>query len=78
MSDQDQEITMKAIRTNWPVLMAGVIGLIAIVRGEMTVQQNIDDIRALQSLVSVEGISEYSANMAVIQYRLNQMEASCR
>jgi hypothetical protein len=74
MTDASQEITMKAVRANWPVLMAGVIGLIAIVRGEMTVQRNIDEIETLKQLVSVDGIAEYAANMAVIQYRLNQME----
>lgn len=74
MTAHDSEITLRAVRTNWPLLVTAALGLIWAIRGEMTIAQNEGRIAKLETLVSVEGISEYAANTALVNYRLDQLE----
>ena len=72
-----EDITFRAVRANWPVLIAVVMGIAWAVRGEMTIQQNSVRLDRMDELLSVEGIREYAAAMALMQHRIERLEASC-
>ena len=76
MSAQE-DITFRAVRANWPVLIAVVMGIAWAVRGEMTIQQNSVRLDRMDELISVEGISRYAADMALLKHRLDRVEVSC-
>ena len=73
MSDQD--ITARALRANWPIILAAALGLVWAVRGEGQIASNEARLEKLEGLVSVQGIAEYSANMATIELRLQHLES---
>lgn len=79
MSDHDADITARAIRANWPIIVAAVLGLIWAVRGEGHISSNEARLDKLEELVSVDGIAKYTADMSLIKHRLGQIEAEgCR
>lgn len=73
-----EDITFRAVRANWPVLIAVVMGIAWAVRGEMTIQQNSVRLDRMDELLSVDGIREYAAAMATLELRIAMLEKSCR
>ena len=74
MSEHDSDITAKAIRANWPIIVAAVLGLIWAVRGEGQITSNQGRLDDLEDLVSADGIAEYRATISLMKYRIEKLE----
>lgn len=74
MTDETRDITGRAIRANWPLIVTAVAGLIWAIRGEAQISQNESEIEKLRGLVSIEGIADYAAFRATTELRLRRLE----
>lgn len=70
----DRDITAKAIRANWPMIVFAVGALVWAIRGEAQINANQAEIEKLRELVSVDGIAGYAAFRATTELRLQRLE----
>lgn len=66
----NDEITMRAVRANWPIIVLGLLVIVSIARTEFRV----DVLDALAQAFTPERLAQRAGERAVMKYRLDVLE----
>lgn len=74
----DEEITMRAVRTHWPIIIVAVLGIVAWTESRMTVNIHGEKISQIDRILNRKAFTDHAVWKTNVERDIEALQKGCR